>query len=108
MFGALLVKKGGGGRLWTRLSPPPPGSASTHRDAGFAICGAKLHLAMQVDVAVGARKLEHVEGEGVGHSVPIAHQIHRLVLRVGTPAATHTHQEHALRQRVFPVWTTTT
>lgn len=90
------------------MSPPPPGSASTHRDAGFAICGAKLHLAVQVDVTVAARKLEHVEGEGVGHPSPIGHQIHRRVLRVGTPAGTHAHQEQALRQRVFPEGTRTT
>lgn len=63
-------------------------SASTHWNAGSVLCGAELHLTVQVDVAVAACELEHFEGEGVGHSGPVGHHIHRLVLRVGTPVVT--------------------
>lgn len=66
-------------------------SASTHWNAGSAPCGAQLHLAVQEDVTVAACKLEHFEGEGVGHSNPIGLRIHRLVLRVGTPAVIRAH-----------------
>lgn len=76
--------------------------ASTHRNTGAALCGAQLHLAVQVDITVAACKLEHGEGEGVGHCNPIGHHMHRLVLRVGTPAViythTHIHQEQVVGQ----------
>lgn len=78
-----------------------PAVAPSYRNTGAALCGAKLQFAVQVDISVFSRELEHVEREEVKCSLSVSLHGHRLVNRVRTSARTNRRWHHQHWSLIF-------